>query len=175
MEATLNEIKKLRVDALYGKKKHFNAADRKRSYRLRLNIPVIVFNILLGGSLIFQLFEESSPEVAKILAALFSFLAAVMVGISTFFNFSEQVEGHKKVGNKYLEIVKGCERLLALFTDDMIDKQELVEKFEKLSNLNTEANKDAEAYHTNKKDYKKARKGIKEIGEEEYLEIELGR
>lgn len=175
MEATLKEIKKLRVNALYGKKKHFNAANRKRSYRLRLNIPVITFNVLLGGSLVFTILEETSPEVAKIFAALLSFLAAVMVGVSTFFNFSEQVEGHKKVGNKYLEVVKGCERLLALFTDDLIDKQELVDKFEELSNLNLEANKDAEAYHTNKKDYEKARKGIKEDGEEEYLEIELER
>jgi len=175
VKATIKEIKKLRTDALYGKKKHFNAADRKRKYRLWLNIPVIIINILLGGSLIFTLLKEASPEVAKIGAAIFSFLAAIMVGISIFFNFSKQVEGHNKVGNKYLKVVRGCDHLLALFTDDLIQKEELVERFKQLDEINTEANRDAEAYHTSQQDYKRARRGIKEVGEEEYLEMELER
>ena len=173
MEATLQEIKKLKVDALYGKKKHFNAADRKARYFYWLNIPVIVVNVLLGGSLIFDLLKAESPQIAKISAALFSFLAAAMVGISTFFNFSKQVEGHRKVGNKYLEVVKGCNRIIALYTDGLLEEQKLVKEFERLTNLNTEANRDAAAYQTSRGDYRKARKGIKEDGEEDYLDQEL--
>ena len=131
--------------------------------------------MLLGGSLIFTLLKEASPEVAKLSAALFSFLAAVMVGISTFFNFHKQVEGHKKVGNKYLEVVRGCEQILAFYEDGLINENEILKRFEDLTSLNLEVNRQAEAYHTNEVDYKKARKGIKEAGEEEYLEIELKR
>lgn len=174
MKATIKEIKKTRVDALYGKKKHFNAADRKRWYKLGLNIPVILFNILLGGSLLFTLLEESSPEAAKVSAAIFSFLAAAMVGISTFFNFTKQVEGHRKVGNIFLEIVKKCNLLLALYQDEMIDDAELMRRYEEILDLNLEANRGAEAYSTSQSDYKKAQKGIKEDGEEEYLPKELG-
>lgn len=173
MESTIQEIKKLSVDALYGKKKHFNAADRKAHYFYWLNIPVIVVNVLLGGSLIFDLLKVDSPQIAKILAAIFSFLAAAMIGISTFFNFSKQVEGHRKVGNKYLEVVKGCNRIIALYTDGLLEDEKLIKEFERLTNLNTEANRDAVAYQTSRGDYQKARIGIKDKGEEEYLYKEL--
>jgi len=174
MKATIEEIQKTRVDALYGKKKHFNAADRKRYYRLGLNIPVIVFNVLLGGSLLFTLLEEASPENAKILAAICSFAAAVMVGISTFFNFSKEIDGHRKVGNKYLEVVKKSNQILAFYQDKMISDQELVSQYEKLLKMNFQANTESESFPTSDKDYRKAQKGIKEDGEEDYLSKELG-
>lgn len=174
MKATIEEIKKTKVDALYGKKKHFNAADRKRRYRLWLNIPVIVFNVLLGGSLLFTLLEEASPENAKILAAIFSFAAAVMVGISTFFNFSKEIDGHRKVGNKYLEVVKKSNQLLASYKDEIISDQELVSRHEELLELNLKVNTESESFPTNKSDYIKAQKGIKDFGEEDYLPQELG-
>lgn len=174
MKATIKEIKRTKVDALYGKKKHFNAADRKRRYRLGLNIPVIVFNVLLGGSLLFTLLEEASPEYAKIIAAICSFSAAVMVGISTFFNFSKVIEGHRKVGNKYLEVVKKSDQLLAAYNDKMITDQELTSQYEKLLELNLQTNTESESFSTKKSDYRKAQKGIKEDGEEEYLPKELG-
>jgi len=174
MKATIKEIKKSRVDALYGKKKHFNAADRKRRYRLWLNVPVIVFNVLLGGSLLFTLLEEASPENAKIIAAICSFAAAVMVGISTFFNFSKEIDGHRKVGNKYLKVVKKSNQLLAAYKDKIITDQELTSQYEKLLELNLEANTESESFPTSESDYRKAQKGIKEDGEEEYLPKELG-
>lgn len=174
MKATIKEIKKTRVDALYGKKKHFNAADRKRRYRLWLNIPVIVFNVLLGGSLLFMLLEESSPENAKIIAAICSFAAAVMVGISTFFNFSKEIDGHRKVGNRYLEVVKKSNQLLAAYKDKMITDQELALQYEKLLDLKLQANTESESFSTSESDYRNAQRGIKENGEEEYLPKELG-
>lgn len=174
MEATIKEIKKTRVDALYGKKKHFNAADRKSLYRLWLNIPVIVFNVFLGGSILFTLLEEASPENAKIVAAIFSFAAAVMVGISTFFNFSREINGHRKVGNKYLEIVKKCNMLLATYEDNIITDQELSSQCARLLEQNLQINSESEFFPTSDKDYRKAQKGIKEDGEEEYLTKEIG-
>lgn len=174
MKATIKEIKKTRVDALYGKKKHFNAADRKRRYRLWLNIPVIVFNVLLGGSLLFTLLEEASPENAKIIAAICSFAAAVMVGISTFFNFSKEIDGHRKVGNKYLEVVKRSNQLIAVYKDNMIMDQELISRYEAILDLKIQANAESVSFSTSDSDYKKAQKGIKEDGEEEYLPKELG-
>lgn len=171
LEATIKQIKKLRVDALYGKKRHFNAADRKQRYRLLLNIPVIILNVIIGSSL-FTILQEGSPASVKILVAVLSILAAILLGLSTFLDHAKQVEGHRRVGNKYLSIVKECERVIAYFTDDFIDKNEVVKTLEKVAKDCEEVNKEAEAFHTSANDYKKAQEGLK-TGEEEYLVEEL--
>jgi hypothetical protein len=42
MEKTIQNLKKMKTDAVYGKKKHFNAADRKQvNYNI---INFVIFN-----------------------------------------------------------------------------------------------------------------------------------
>ena len=171
MKATIESVERLRVDALYGKKKHFNAADRKSRLRLILNIPVIVINVFLS-SLLLALFRENSPEYTKIIAAILSLAAAVLSGLSTFLDLAKQVEGHRRVGNRYLSVVKGCERLLAIYRDKLLKPEELVERFEALAATADEINGEAESLHTNDSDYKRAQRGLKS-GEEVYLPEEI--
>ena len=45
---TLIRIKQIRTLALFGKKKHYNAADRKQRYHDRLGVAVITINVVLG-------------------------------------------------------------------------------------------------------------------------------
>ncbi len=47
--AVVGEIRKVRTNALYEKKKHYNAADRKAKYRMRLGIPPSVIRLGLGS------------------------------------------------------------------------------------------------------------------------------
>ena len=173
MEATKAQIQQLKVDALYGKKKHFNAADRKRGYRLWLNIPILVINAVLG-SLLMTILEESSPDVFKWVAAILAILAAVLSAITIFLDLAKQVEGHRRVGNKYLAVAKQSQRLLAYEADGLVDNAEMVKRLEHLADSNNEANREAEAFHTNTSDFKKAQRGM-QAGEEEYLVSELGK
>lgn len=123
LASTVEQVRKLRVDALYGKKKHFNAAERKDKLRLWLNLPVIVINIALG-SLLFSILQAESPLVFKWIAAVLLFLAATLTGVSTFFDHAKQVEGHRRVGNKYIAVVKGCDRLIAYYQDGLVQEAE---------------------------------------------------
>jgi uncharacterized membrane protein len=173
MNATKDQIEQLKVDALYGKKKHFNAADRKRRARLWLNIPVVIINAVLG-SLLMSILEESSPDVFKWLAATLAIVAAVLSAISIFLDLAKQVEGHRRVGNKYIAVAKQCQRLLAYQADGLISDSEMVKRLENLAESNDEANREAEAFHTNASDFKKAQRGMQD-GEEAYLPTELGR
>ncbi len=173
LASTVEQVRKLRVDALYGKKKHFNAAERKDKLRLWLNLPVIVINIALG-SLLFSILQAESPLVFKWTAAVLLFLAATLTGVSTFFDHAKQVEGHRRVGNKYIAVVKGCDRLIAYYQDGLVQETEVKTRLEELATAADDANREAEAFSTSPADYKKAQAGI-QAGEEEYLPIELGR
>ena len=120
-----------------------------------------------------SILEQSSPEYFKWIAAIFAVSAAVLTSITIFLDLAKQVEGHRRVGNKYISVAKHCERLLAYKADDLIEEAELVKRFEKIATVNDEVNREAEAFHTRSDDYKKAQRGM-QAGEEEYLPQELG-
>ena len=46
MEHVIKQLKQIRTDAVLGKKKHYNAADRKRKYDKYVSIGQIVINAL---------------------------------------------------------------------------------------------------------------------------------
>ncbi len=159
LDATVEQVRKLRADALYGKKKHFNAAERKDKQRLWLNLTVIVINIALG-SLLFSILQEGSPVIFKWIAATLLFVAAILSGVSTFFDLAKQVEGHRRVGNKYIAVVKGCERLIAFYQDRLVQETEVKTRLEELASVADDANREAEAFSTNAADYRKAQSGV---------------
>lgn len=46
MQNTIKQLKKLRTDAIYGKKKHYNAASRKREHNRNIVIAQILISAL---------------------------------------------------------------------------------------------------------------------------------
>ena len=54
------KIKRIKIDSLYGKKKHFNAADRKENWHYWIGIPLIIVNILSGSILFYVLTEDAA-------------------------------------------------------------------------------------------------------------------
>jgi hypothetical protein len=65
-------------------------------------------------------------------------------------------EGHRKIANSYLEIQRECERLIAIFSDDLIDKEELAKEVGIISKEYGRRNCDAEVFPTGDKDFRKA-------------------
>lgn len=169
---TVAQVNALRVDALYGKKKHFNASDRKQKYHVRMGIAAIVLNLVLA-SVAFKLLGDTVPEIAKWAAALLALVASILVALQTFLKYQETIEGHRSIAGRYLVVAKKCSRLIAYCEDDTFTHSALRQELEKLAAINDQINTDAQAFSTSNGDYEKAKAGF-DAGEECYTEEELG-
>lgn len=171
MEHTIDRLNKIKVDAIYGKKKHFNAADRLQKYHYIIGAALITVNVLTGSVLISTLKEGAEGWMKYTILAL-PFLAALLGGYQTLFNLQKKVEGHRRVGNKYLAIMKKCDRLQAYVKDKQVSPEELRERIEEIATAMEDINREAESFPTSDRDYQKAKEGI-EAGEENYNTKEL--
>lgn len=171
MENLKIQIRRAKVDCVFGKKKHFNAADRQQQCHYWLGVPLVLINIITGTTLFIVLTEDANNWV-KYVPVTFAFIAAVLSGLQTYFNFSKKVEGHRRCGNDYLAAMKRCKRLEALIEDNIVDAQQATTLFEDISQEIDRINKAAESFPTSKSDYEKAKVGI-ETGEENYTNKEL--
>ena len=169
---TLDRIRKIRVDALYGKKKHFIAADRKRAYQSKVSVAVILLNVVLGSAL-FIYAKDIVPVEMKWAGGLIAFCAAALTALQSFFSWPKMVQGHCKVGNQYLNIVKQCSNILARYADGSITDVQLGTQLDRLTNELASINEAASGYSTSRADYKTAQQGIND-NEEDYTERELG-
>lgn len=169
LQETTKQLKKVKVDALYGKKKHFNAADRKKTYHYWLGLPVVIINLFVGSILFKILF---SSEGTVLIPAVLAFIAALLSGLQTYFNFYQKAEGHRKIGNRYLTVFKHCCRIEAYIKDEVLNKEGIIKNLEDVAKEIDAINRDAEAFPTSDSDFRKAQKGIK-AGEEDYTEEEL--
>src|ERR1035437_8821686 len=105
METTEEKLKHIKIDCLYGKKKHFNAADRKETYHYWIGIPLTAINILTA-TVLFFIFTDGANDWVKYIPVLFAFFASFLSGFQTYFNFNKQVEGHRRLGNRFLALLK---------------------------------------------------------------------
>ncbi|MCJ8329713.1 MAG: SLATT domain-containing protein [Lentisphaeria bacterium] len=152
---TLEQIDQLRMHTQICKHKHFVASIRLRSLNVLFGVPIIIINIALG-SLFFMLISEAVPDLAKWFGAFMAFLAAVLGGVQTFFNFQKKSAGHTSVANRYNEIQRETERMIAMYMDELINKERLVEELDKISASFNNVNLEAEEFPTSTKDYNQA-------------------
>ena len=165
------KIKRVKVDCLYGKKKHFNAADRVESYHYWIGVPLTIINIVTG-TVLFFIFTDDTQSSLKLLPIILAFIAALLSGFQTYFNFNKKVEGHRRIGNRYLSVYKSCDRLQAYISDNQIENGDIIQRLENIAKEIDDINKEAEQFPTSKKDYELAQSGIKN-GEENYTKDEL--
>ncbi|CAG0963657.1 hypothetical protein ANRL4_00819 [Anaerolineae bacterium] len=170
-DASRAKLDELRVDALYGKKQHFNAADRKQRCSMRLGIAAMMINTILC-SLLFGLASSTFPEEMKWIGAALALVSTGLTGLQTFLNLQKDAEGHKRIANRFLSISKECGRLSAYYQDGVYLPEELRKQLESLAKEYDQVCMDAELFPTNKQDYWKAQRGFKS-GEESYTKKEL--
>lgn len=135
--------------------RHFYEATRHSSFNSWIGVPVVLINIALGSTF-FALIDKDVPEVAKWAAAGLALVAALLSGIQTFFNFSKMFEGHRKLGNRYLEIVRELEKLLAYQRDNVISSEDFHERFDLLHKRYLELNEDSSDFSTSQSAMKMA-------------------
>lgn len=168
---TSKRIRQLRADAILGKKKHYNAADRKQGYQTRIAIAVIVINVILGSAFLI-LMKEIVPEYMKWTGAVLALSAALLSAIQSFFGFSKALQGHRVVAGRYLDLAKHCSNILATFSDSVITDEQLAKELGSCTSIMSKIDSDANAYPTNKDDFDLARSGI-DSGEEHYTDTDL--
>jgi hypothetical protein len=171
MENLLQLVRQNKTDAMYGKKRHFNAADRKQNYHWYLGVPLIIGN-LLSASILWYVLKQDIQDSWKYIPLFLSLILAIGSSLQTFFNFEKKIEGHKRVGNKYLAIMKRCQRLESYILQNDLENNVIIKDIEDIAAETDKVNVEAEAFPTSKADFEKARKGFKE-GEESYTNEEL--
>lgn len=152
---TLVVLSQLRRNSRINKHQHFCAGERNHFYNSIFGSVAIIINVFLG-SLLFITVSETLPEIAKWISAFLAMLAAACGGIQTFFNFQKVFEGHRKIANRYLDIQRECERIIALFADNLIDKERLASEMDVISKEYGRVNSDAEVFPTGDSDFRKA-------------------
>lgn len=171
MEHVIKQLKQFKVDAIYGKKKHYNAAMRKRNYYKITSTGQIILNAITGTTLLAVVFGDGN-KVAEIIALIFTIMATIFSGVQKVQDFENQAQGNSKVGDMYLEISKLINLLLCMDADNALTQAELIKHTDEIRKRIDQANKMASQFPTNDKDYRIAKKGIEE-GEECYKAEEL--
>ncbi|HSH28749.1 MAG TPA: SLATT domain-containing protein [Thiohalobacter sp.] len=170
--STLRRLRELRVDALYGKKKHANAADRKYTWSRNLGLAAVILNIVIGSTLV-VLLENEFPENLKWIGAILALIAGLATGLQTFLDLPGKVEGHRDASAEYLVVKNEADRIIAGYGDGVINLDALHRELSELQEQYNRITRGARPFHTNSKDYQRARSGI-ESGEESYARSEMG-
>lgn len=171
MENVIKQLKQFKTDAIYEKKKHYNAADRKRRYYKWVSITQIVLNAIAGTTLFTVVFGNGS-KVAEILALLFTITATILASVQKIGDFENQAQGNAKVADMYLRISKKINLTLNFIKDGALTNQKIIERAEEIRSEISQANEMGSQFPTNRNDYNKAQNGIKN-GEESYTDEEL--
>lgn len=172
MEHVIKQLRHMRTDAVLGKKKHYNAADRKRNYYKITSISQIVINAITGASLIPVVFGQGN-KLAEISALILTIIATIMASVQKSQDFEKQAQGNSKVADMYLEIAKLINLTLCMIADGVLSDEAISTRAEELLKNIDSVNKLGSQFTTNDKDFQKAREGIKN-GEENYTEEDLG-
>lgn len=171
MQNLTTKLKRIKVDCLYGKKKHFNAGDRLEKNHYRIGIPLIIINVLTG-SVLFYVLTDGVTNWIKFIPLILALIAAILSSFQTYLNLPQKVEGHRRVANRYLAAMKRCDRLQGYIADNLISNEEAINRLESIALEAEDINREAEAFPTNNSDYTLAQKGIIN-GEEKYTDSEL--
>lgn len=171
MENTIIQLKKLRADAVYGKKKHYNAAVRKRKNNNRIVITQIVISAITGTSLLYVVFGQEN-KITEVIALLLSIITAILAGLQKALNLEKQATGNTTAADMYLRSIKNINMVLAIIEDNKLSEKSAILELEKITNSISEANEVASQFTTNDYDYQKAQEGIQN-GEESYTKEDL--
>lgn len=171
MENVKRQLEQFKIDSIYGKRKHYNAAERKRKLYRVISISQIILNAITGTTLLTVVFGDGS-KIAELLALVFTIITTVLASVQKICDFENQAQGNAKVADMYLRISKKTNLILCEIKDELLEKSEITSKAEEICSEVNEVNELASQFSTSPSDYQKAQIGIKN-GEENYTEEEL--
>lgn len=105
MDSIVKQLKQFKADAIYEKKKHYNAAERKRRYYRILSFIQIFLNAITGTTLLTVVFGKGS-KMAEIIALILTIIATILASIQKICDYEKQAQGNAKAADMYLRISK---------------------------------------------------------------------
>jgi hypothetical protein len=151
------QLQELHCDSKIGKDRHFIAANRKNNYNKKIGLTVVLINVLIGSSVLTLLeYDDFGKKIKEIFVSLLSFAAASFAAMQTFFNYSKDIENHRKIGNQYLEVARDADDLLSKFKDKNIEPNECLQQYEELVKKYKNINREGESCPNSTSDYKAA-------------------
>ncbi|MGE3796396.1 MAG: SLATT domain-containing protein [Thermomicrobiales bacterium] len=152
------ELDRVREDATFSAKGHFNASMRWGQANYILGVPAAVLSAIAGVSALSQFNHHNT--VAGVLAII----VAAITGISTFLNPSERAANHYTFGNRFNSLKNRC-RLVVEIDGPTMASSSLRARLAELCAERDELN--ASAPQIPSWAYSRARKGIGD-GESDY-------
>ena len=171
MDNVVKQLKQFKTDAIYEKKKHYNAAERKRKCYKWISIIQIILNAVAGTTLFTIVFGEGS-NTAEIFALVFTIGATILAKKKKICDYENQAQGNAKAADMYLRISKRINLILNFIKDNALTENEILEKAEEIQAEISHANELGSQFPTSRRDYERAQEGIKN-GEENYTNEEL--
>lgn len=117
MDSIVKQLKQFKADAIYEKKKHYNAAERKRRYYRILSFIQIFLNAITGTTLLTVVFGKGS-KMAEIIALILTIIATILASIQKICDYEKQAQGNAKAADMYLRISKKISLTYLLSGDD---------------------------------------------------------
>lgn len=176
---TLLALKKLKVDCLYKKSTHFNAARRLKIEANNFRITLIFGTVVASFSTIMNvgIWDQIALNtvwiqvIVNILGALGGFL---ILYTSTFSDYKSKIEvanKHENLASDLNLVFKRIRNAEAYYQDKLMGDQKLVENLHQLTQEYT--SKCSNAPITKDEDYLKAKENLKKGYTAEYTEEEL--
>ncbi len=178
-QETLTALKKLKVDCLYKKSTHFNAARRLKRASNVFRFFLIAGTIFASFSVIMNvgIWDKipgdtlSIQVIVNVLGALGGFLILYTTAFSDYKSRIDTAAKHDNIGNDLNLIFKRIRNKEAIYQDKLIDNAELQRALEELTGDYT--SKCYAAPITDDKDFQKAREDFQKGYLTEYTEEEL--
>jgi hypothetical protein len=176
---TLQALRKLKVDCLFKKSTHFNAARRIKTGSERFRWALILGTIFASFSTIMNVgiwdkIPGDNTAMQVIINVLGAFGGFLILYTTTFSDYKSKIEianKHENVANDLNLIFKRTRNTEAKFLDDIIDKNELSDALDTLTN--EYISKCGNAPITNDDDYLKAKENYNKGYTAEYTDDEL--
>ena len=166
MEKQLFFLQRVRRNSQLSAYAHFGASERMSRIHLWLGIPIIIFSLMLGSTLFIDI-KGIIPDLIKWIGAGVALCVSSLSGLQTFFNPKENKRLHRRIANRYLEINRKAELLIAQIGDDESTANEFSERIVTLNDEYNIVNNDAEEYPTINRDYNRAKRKIRGIEEQD--------
>jgi hypothetical protein len=148
-------LKELYTKTYIGKCKNYRAAERYKNFKNATGLPGILVNIILG-SVLFADISKTLPNCIKWVAAFFSFIAALLGGFQTYFNYQKRLEMHEKLGNDFLFIEHETYKAYQKYTLGKFSTDAILEKYDFLDAKYQQILKKSAGFPTNNNDFKHA-------------------
>lgn len=161
-ENTIQYIEKLESKCKMNKDMHFIAANRFKSYNTFLIVSIMLINLTIAVAHLFSVNAEM-PVIVINSTSVLSLIAVFFAGFELRFDYSKKFEGHRRIGNKYLELSGSCGKNIAIIKGDKGDKLDIEKVIDGLNRCYTKINKEAEGFPISQSAFKRAKKNQKQV------------